>query len=491
MINKMFKTIEAKYIYDKRKPTGLNFDDIINKIKSVSDQNPERDQIMDKIKSDNVLNKLVVDYVNKPNDVTVKNLSDDDFVDGMQKCTTENEFSEYVSSVINKKIFLDNKFSEYVSGVTNKNILLDNKCYIKWHMCIHVVQKRYINIIDTFVHIFILKEYIFDAICMYTDDINLYEKYCPKDKIEYFYKSLIFNSGPSCLSEHILNNFSSDEINNSKIICSLMSTMDKLEESERNDKFTQIFTYLIDKYTLSISHCKKTIYILGDKLNEESYVKIMEKLWINKEPDDFDKDNTDGCSDLHYFLSDIAKYCTLNNIKYFVDKYLTDYIDDYFLLLILVYVDNLESFEYFFRMMTNTEEVGNIFSHGEDYDIIKWLINYGFKIRPDENYFWNNACSEVIELIVDDAIKANDYEYIKKCTRFIIRHEKGLLLVDLLNILDLDLDLVFECAVIHENSDLIKLLVGLNINNVAEVMHDLELLGNRSGMIEYVTSNFI
>jgi len=159
------------------------------------------------------------------------------------------------------------------------------------------------------------------------------------------------------------------------------------------------------------------------------------------------------------------------NIKFFVEKYITDQN------MLISCMHNIKQYDIFEYFMKNIDDPSKLIEENfnnnlkGDLKIINWLITNGFKIRPEINFFdFSNEEFEIVLLIIQDAASNNDLKYLYDNTYAIINqvvnydspinrlHKKITRMFNIIPINILNTDLILEKATRYDFKNLIDML---------------------------------
>lgn len=378
-----------------------------------------------------------------------KNLYKTKNYDGILRFTDQNNFSK-ILDLINKECTEEELFLFF-----NETLV----CYIWDDLIKYAIDKSYTKILQ-----FFTTQYKSDIVyytCRFTDDVDLYKKFNINDTDELISnacQSLLYENKPSHITEYILSIYEHCEsVQISLNFCDDLDLMDK-------NLVFELIMYIVNNFNLSMGNIGFMPSI--DCLHEENYVEILETLWI-KETNDY----------IYKFANYVTDICSLPNVKYLTEKYLSD---TEIILEILPRISKFDIFLYMVDIVGQDKLEPDMFiNYSFDYDVMKWLIDNGFNVRPNIDYCHANRWI----LIITDAITKCDYSYVKSCTEKIIykmynevniRLFKDLIMELSINIFDLDI--LFEYVMIREIKELMDIFDGCVITNVDDVKHDLKLL---------------
>lgn len=384
------------------------------------------------------------------------NLTDpihDDINELLKKNCTEDELLEYIGSI---KLDPSNPYKY-------KNLYK------------HIVTNLLESVIDT---IIIQNEnYLAPiqlAICQHTDNIDLCKKYCQNsyfDSFNAFCASLCYKNKPSVLSEYIFENYEMILATTSKYFFLNFGSMHK-------DTQLELIVYVIDKF--NISYSKNNYYeFIFNTLGEDSAIIILNKLLNNV------------MYDINLIIPDlieiIIEHCSVSNVKFFVEKYITNI---QILIKLLSRTNNFDTFKYLVEVINNNALIDPKLFYLTNYEIVEWLLLNNIMIKPNITYCSNY---KIILLVVKAAVLNNDVEYLKENTSNIMikMYENYDKLFDIVPMNIFDLDKMFEHMIIFENYKLIDEIIGIGFKpkNISDIMHDLKLL-KKDQMLEYIANNF-
>lgn len=296
----------------------------------------------------------------------------------------------------------------------------------------YAVVNSFIKICDEIPNVFLLA-----AICKYTDNVELYLKYYQNNDrlFEHVCLSLFYTTGPSRLTEYIVEKYKIDIINQPDFVIFNDADNDQ-------DKFEQM-SYVIDKF--KISYCIDN-YKLFKFLTEDFGIIIIEKLLNNNM-----NDQIIDCA-----VKLIIDNCSLHNIEIFIEKYL---LNRNLSINLLHSVTDYDIFIYLIRMVDESELNfnDNNFKFLSNHMIVKQLIMNGYTVRPKISLVddYQVAC-----LIIQDAALNNDLVYLYDNTEGII-----IMFLDSINVFDiipssiLDQDVIYCIANRYSDENLINILV--------------------------------
>lgn len=325
---------------------------------------------------------------------------------------------------------------------------------------------------------------IVQYICLYTDNVELYIKYYSQmiqgakngqmvtDDLENIILSFCYQNEPGKLTSYIVDNYQKQSTS--------LTIFRYLASKFDIDISADCVEYIITQFKLSVDNIYVENYICKTWTSEQ-IVKIM-KLLI-----------TDNISDYNkiFIMVPIVELCLASDIKYFVEL-LNPSIN--LLCSLSSKSKNLDQFEYFFELIgSDNFDESQLFN----YEITQRLIDLGFNPRPDLIYCPDK---QTFILVILDAIIKSDYDYVNKNIRYIImvvfenyvsNHELLMQIIELAKLKILNLNILFEKVILHDNYDILNLLIDNNIEctNIQDIIDDLILLNNTS-MIEYVNQHY-
>lgn len=323
---------------------------------------------------------------------------------------------------------------------------------------------------------------IIDGILKYTDDIYMYIKYCTDadriaDRAGDYCVSLFYENEPSKLSDYIINNYE----------CSLLHkfflyvAIKHMDHDETYfEKNYLIITHIIKQFCLTadINNIHENFF---DLVSEDNFMPIIKLL--------FENINDSNKINFNRSILNILFNCSFNNIKLFIAEY-GDYVN---FKLLLKEVINFDIFLYLVEFVglenIDIEFFMNNFRNNSC-EIIKWLIEHGFKIRPTISCLSHFDTDTIIE-IIKHAISDDDCDYIYDNTEIIIKiiFSSNSLnkILEIANIEIFNLNTLFEIIMIDQDFNLWYQLfpAGAKINNVDDVINDLKLL-NMYDTVKYI-----
>lgn len=370
-----------------------------------------------------------------------------------------------------KNELTDLDFFNFVEKFDHYNTNIIKRCS---KLLPYVIKKSYTQTLDELFKIYPLD--VINVILEHTDNIDLYIKYYTDSDITIDYcLSLFYENGPSQLSNYIINN----------CVCSwtdknILQKISEIMDSDKIcfDKNFHIFKYVIGQFYLT-ADINKIPEDLFELVSEDDFMKIIKLLFDNV--NDMNKVDHDD------FVIIISR-CSLDNIKVFISEY-GDYIN---LKLILKKVCDIDKFLYLINLVGLENIDVDFFINGInkfDDKIIRWLIDYGFKIRPTIGFIYD---IDTIIYIIADALKNNDFNYININTRVIIEKlfkKDGSLdkILNIMNIKIFDSDVLFEIIMIEEDYNIWHQLFpfGTKLTNINNIINDLKLLKMQDA-VEYI-----
>lgn len=371
---------------------------------------------------------------------------------------TEEELAEYdheelivenFIKMINEEISEDDLIDYII-----KNPTISFNCIDTFRLS---VKKSYDKIIDLYIDS--NYDYIINICCTTTDNIYLFKKYYKdkNDSFDYLCMSLIYNQAPSKLTTYISNNYLCvPKINTFRVF----SNVDKIIS-------TNLIKYIVSTYDITYYNID-TIELYFKCLTVDDYVEIMEMILIN--------------SDIYkcriLFMRNIIHLCSKAHVEYFITKYFfADIVKK-----IILRAKDVQTLKYLVELVGFDNFDQEYFTElkiiGYDHDMLKWLVDNGFKIIIDSPYD-----VKIIMLMVDIEIKNANYDKIKSDTRRIItiifnRNLSTEVINFLKRTVDVfDLDILFEIAIMHECIEIVDLII-INYQplNIDDIVHDLKLL---------------
>lgn len=342
----------------------------------------------------------------------------------------------------------------------------------------YAIKKSYIKIIDLYAkHTPAHHNNIIKYVCSLTDNVDLFKKYYTGTNVLVcLCSSLLFENKPSDLTNYILNNYNWTETTAVPIKPIIFLHTFKIDNCD-------LIKFIVTEYKIKFDDVDTSLLELKCPTLED-YKEIMETLLIN----------SGSMINMNNFMRKIVDNSSVDIIKYFIEKY---YTGDLFNL--VKYADNLEKFKYFIDIIgieNFSQDYFNVDKFFCCYDILEWLFDNGFNINIDiEDFDY-----DIMFLILKNMIKTNNFEYIKKNTRNIMRNifsqnnvddlfEK-LINLEHMSIILFDLDIIFEFAIVHAITKIVdQLLIEFEPKNIDDIVHDLKLLKNDS-MLEYINTRY-
>lgn len=339
----------------------------------------------------------------------------------------------------------------------------------------YIIDKSYLNIFNA-----IASNSRYDStgikniVLTCTENIDLYNKFASEDVVNDIFLSLLYKEEPSILTEYIINNNELTSMCNIFIPC-------KYKYISNSDTCYYLIIYVIEKCNLAYGDVR-TSYELYGLTTDNNCIKILELLLNNSN----DKD------DIAYdFLLEIMRYYSLDNFKYFINKYFYN-INCNILIDILNCAFKLDYVQYLIEIIGHDKILPNYFDNYKDYDCIKWLYDQHLLLRP---IFDVISDGNTVIMIVQNLINDSDFDYVKDNTRIIMRiiidSNMSEQLMKIVPIKIFDLEIIFEMAALSECFNIIDILIAENYNPkcLDNVLHDLKLL-DKILILDYIKKNF-
>lgn len=332
---------------------------------------------------------------------------------------------------------------------------------------IDIIKKKIPNIFNS---------YIISNICMMTDNIDLYVKYCDPtssehqdnnnyDCFKFICLSLLYTGEPNKITKYITNNYHNNHDKKIKMIICCRQKYLSVESIQ----------YVIDCCKISINDIDLQDFF--EHYNDSDIINIVDTLISNCTREGY---NTNP--KIFPMIKKVVHSKKLNLIKYFLNKYP---LTNHKYLKILMMSNSLDLFLHMCTFINLDDLKVDHFYHAEifNYDIVKWLIDYGFVIRPQINSEFLDL--NVIHIIFDDAINKFDYNYIQTNLDEVYldilydEHDNTELLIKIINLVKLNIlkyPTLVSDAIESNNITILKILFdnGFTVDDYYNVMSDLE-----------------
>lgn len=362
--------------------------------------------------------------------------------------------------------------------IKNKNFLNRKKEFIK-----HIIVNRWLTLIDLFIEKLIMKKSnIIFYICMYTNDIDYFEKYNQNNTsgtIIYYAGSLFNNKIENELSIYIETNY---KLTKKYLVFIFINVVDD-----------DILLLIINKFDISLNDFNfYKLDIIIEKLSCREQHKSLQQLILN----------TSNISiDIKYLI--IKNIEEIENqdpkvIDLYINKYFYD--DKYDICNYMINIcDNLDTFLYFIENADVKPNLDLIVMY-YNVKIVKWMFEQGYRLENSITY--QGYTFEILNIIFEYDCLDNNYDNIKRiyqdvCQDIFLQNNKevGLNIIKKFielsdaKIIDLhfDSDILLSKAIMHENFDAVRLLLDNNfvLTNKENILHDAKIL-NKNNIVDFL-----
>lgn len=372
---------------------------------------------------------------------------------------SEDEIYQYILTLIKNKHYLSTKFK-----------------FIK-----HIIVNQWFTIIDLLIDQIIIKKYnMVQYICMYTEDINFFEKYNQGDATNAFiyYVTSLSQSEPSKLLDDLENELSIH------IKTNYVFVKEYLAYTFSYDIDEDILLLIINKFDINLNDFNfYELYGIIPNLLDRNQHKILQQLILN----------TSNISTKIKFLiikqleqSEKADVLTIN---LYIDQYFYDNKFDIYNHMINT-CQHMHTFLYFVEN-AQVEPNINLIIKNYNIDIVKWMFDQGYRL--DKTISYKEYTFEVLNIILEyDCLDCN-YDRIKDeykniCQSIFIINNltfkidiiKKLIELSDAKIIDLHFGshIVLSKAIIYENFDIAQLLLDNDfiLTNKEDIIFDAKIL---------------